>query len=156
MEVFKVVRVDSRNRLVSAILPDHLSVIYRNLLGRIRTVPTSMAFSNLADARWFRECWSRRGRSLQIWRATADMDPDQPTVVIDQIGSMPIRIGGTTIPNISSDHISRREWATAVKTLHTVTKSHFSVGMICLMLTAAPLGTLWCTNLRLVEMISHE
>lgn len=67
--VYKAVRLDENGNLVSAIMPNMHSVVYRDGK-KIKKVKTAQAFRFVEDAQKFITDWAPY-RTLQLWEASA-------------------------------------------------------------------------------------
>lgn len=156
-EVFKVVR-PSLGRLISAIVPEHLAETYRDVLGIKRTVPQSIAFETLEQARtWVSTYWPERG--LQIWRAEAaayvPWEGPRYQGLIDPVFPSwdPKNLEG-----IKRRDLTRAEWKRALAILAEDGDRPFFVNRgypirMLLRTDGKPDGSVVCTDLRLVNKI---
>jgi hypothetical protein len=161
--VYKVVMEDSDGRLVSAILPKHLAVIYRDKGGRIRTAPTSMAFDNPHDANYFANTWNNKGRDMQVWRATASKTKAVRFVIVGiavpvrskEPGNWCDRFRRMSAPELSKEILPRSLFQSAATKLarKRVLSREMVVDGSRLLVDHSPLGSIVATDLRLVERV---
>ena len=138
-KVYKVVRQDC-GRLISAILPKHLAVTYRDLSGRFRTVESSMAFrTRLAACRLARPWVASRSMPFEIWEAEATVVGPVKRRLDEMIGKK------SNTPELrwaSSRSLPKEAWRRLVSQVETPGR-----------LVGTHIGEKWCgTSVRLLDV----
>ena len=152
-DLFKVVRLDSQGRLVSAILPDHLATVYRTADGDILSVPDSLAFDSRADAEHFFNPWNRSIGWLQLWSATAEVFDHAPAIIYSLrriLTCQPVHIY-----ELTPEFLGDKQWQKLLDSLSRKQNkiSTLRQGILVGESVLAPIGAVRCRDLQLGDRI---
>ena len=169
-KVYKVVLRYDDGRRLSAMLPEHLAATYVDRADRRRTVPSSMAFKRLGDARWWASMWvMSEGMMLEVWEAEAEVIGPVRRVIRGAVGIL----NGYNLKYAKPNTIPRDKWAEAVAKVeapgrvegehwgkdwayHKARLLELIEGRQSLTISSeVPAGAIHCTDLKLVRRVYH-